>query len=299
MRVVLSLVFALALAITPSRAQKLVYPPSDAAADIASALAKSKADGKHVLIDFGADWCPDCRVLATVMEDPAVAPFLESNFHVVHVDVGRRDKNGDLAEKYGATSAAWIPAVVVLDGGGKTVGFTDEKVRLTRRDTPQTLLPILQAWSPKSIVATAPSFTERAVRVSVALERDAIGGLWLTATFAPVDPDVHVYATDLPADGIDGMGRPTIVSVADDATSSVTGPRFANRPVILDRIEALGQSLPIYPAGAVTLRQRVVRRESSGNALDVRVSYMGCGPQGCLPPVSDRRVRLTAPAGAQ
>src|SRR6187397_1421987 len=77
----------------PAPAPALVYPPSDSAADIAAALRAAKQDGKHVLLDFGADWCPDCRVLGKLFEDPTVAPVAEASFHVVHIDVGRRDKN--------------------------------------------------------------------------------------------------------------------------------------------------------------------------------------------------------------
>ena len=45
---------------------------------VGGALTAAKADGKHVLLDFGADWCPDCRVLGKLFEDPAVAPFVAS-----------------------------------------------------------------------------------------------------------------------------------------------------------------------------------------------------------------------------
>src|SRR5687768_5944101 len=72
-----------------------VYPLGDARADIAAATAAAKRDGKHVILDFGADWCPDCRVLDVVLKDPVVKPFVEANFHIVRIDVGRRDRNGD------------------------------------------------------------------------------------------------------------------------------------------------------------------------------------------------------------
>ena len=72
------------------------YPASDATHDIEAALAAAARDGKYVLLDFGADWCPDCRVLGGLFEDPIVAPFVRRSFHVVRVDVGRRDKNADL-----------------------------------------------------------------------------------------------------------------------------------------------------------------------------------------------------------
>ena len=150
-------------------APALVYPPSDPARDIAAALAAAAKDGKHVLLDFGADWCPDCRVLGAVFEDPAVAPFAAANFHIVHIDVGRRDKNGDVAVKYQATSEEWIPAVVVLDPGGKTVALTDGNVRLTRRTTPEQLLALLKEWAPKKLWVELSSFTERGVGVKLTL----------------------------------------------------------------------------------------------------------------------------------
>src|SRR4249919_2873241 len=84
------------LAQTPA----LSYPASDSAADIDKALSAAARDGKHVLLDFGADWCPDCRVLGALFEDPVVAPFATENFHIVRIDVGRRDKNADLIAKY-------------------------------------------------------------------------------------------------------------------------------------------------------------------------------------------------------
>src|SRR5215469_13165065 len=68
------------------------YPSSDAARDIDAAVAAARQDGKRVLLDFGADWCPDCRVLGGLFEDASVAPIVSANFHVVRIDVGRRDK---------------------------------------------------------------------------------------------------------------------------------------------------------------------------------------------------------------
>ena len=63
-----SVVFSLSVA----RGQSLLYPPSDPAKDIAAALTAAATEHKRVLIDFGADWCPDCRVLGALFEDPQV-----------------------------------------------------------------------------------------------------------------------------------------------------------------------------------------------------------------------------------
>ena len=43
---------------------KKKYPAIEAAAeDVAAALAEARRTGKRVIMNFGADWCPDCWVL--------------------------------------------------------------------------------------------------------------------------------------------------------------------------------------------------------------------------------------------
>jgi thiol:disulfide interchange protein len=105
-----------------------LFPPSDAAKDIATALSLARKDGKRVLLDFGADWCIDCRVLEPLIKEPEVAKFLAANFHLVRVDLGYykgRDgmqKNDDIAKQYGVgTAAVGIPAIVLLDQHGRIV----------------------------------------------------------------------------------------------------------------------------------------------------------------------------------
>lgn len=138
-------------------------PPADPAAsdapynesavpaqDIANALAESEKDGKLVLLDFGANWCPDCVVLSTLFEDPAVKPFLEENFRVVSIDVGEWDKNLDISEKYGSPIDNGIPAVVVLTPNGEVIASTkDGALANARTATPQEILTYLQTWVAK------------------------------------------------------------------------------------------------------------------------------------------------------
>src|SRR5262249_38125919 len=260
-----------------------------------SALASARKDGKRVLLDFGADWCPDCRVLGTLFDDPAVSALADKNFHVVRIDVGRRDKNGDLATKYKATSADWIPAIAVLDPDGSTVAVTDDKVRVTRRTTAAELAALLKEWAPKERHTELGTFVERGVQVSLTLDRDRMGGLWLAGRFAPVNADTHLYSLSLPSDGIQGLGRPTRLALDPDSPLRVTGRAVADRPVISDTLEGVGTVLPIYPAGPVTLRVPVVRAAKTSTRGAVLVSYMACGARGCLPPVTDRKVEITLP----
>jgi thiol-disulfide isomerase/thioredoxin len=286
------LVAAAVLTVAAGQAQTTYYPATDAAKDIDAAFAAAKKDGKRVLLDFGADWCPDCRVLGTLFDQPDVAAIADARFHVVRVDVGRRDKNADLVAKYHATSNDWIPAVVVLDANGNAVATTDDKVRLTRKTTPAELAALLQQWAPD----TDASFVEKGVRVDLRLDRDARGRLWIAGTFTPTQPETHLYAIDLPDDGIQGLGRPTKIALGADSDWRAIGPLEANRSAIDDPIEALHAVLRIYPDGPVTVRLPVAPRTGAvSNRATVAVSYMACGNLGCLPPVQ-KRVAIEARA---
>jgi len=292
---VISAVFAGCVTVYAQTQAPVLYPAGDAAKDVESALASARKDGKRVLLDFGADWCPDCRVLGRLFDDPGVAALADRNFHVVRIDVGRRDKNGDLATKYQATSADWIPAIVVLNPDGTTVAATDDRVRVTRRTTAAELAALLKEWAPKERLADLATFTERGVQVWVSLDRDRMGGLWLAGRFAPVNADTHLYSSSLPSEGIQGLGRPTRIALDQGSPLRVTGRPVADRRVISDTIEGLGTVLPIYPAGPVTLRVPVVRADKASSRGIVLVSYMACGVRGCLPPVTDRKVEITLP----
>jgi thioredoxin 1 len=274
----------------PASAVRQIYPTSDARKSIDAAFVAAARDGKHVLLDFGADWCPDCRVLDTLFDDPAVAAVAASSFHIVRVDVGRRDKNDDLVAAYASTSGDWIPALVVLDPGKNRIAITDDKVRVTRRTTPAELRALLEQWSPKRLVRDLGGFTERGVRVRVSLQENPSRRTWLTATFTPTTSETHLYGKDLPRQGINGLGRPTRLAVVAGTGVTVTGDPVADRIVRDDRLEALNTTLSVYPPGPVSLHLpvRLVQTGRPARA-ELSISYMACGTNGCLPPVSDRR----------
>ncbi len=92
---------------------------TDPRVEIAAGLKKAKAEHKRVILDFGGDWCGDCQVLDIYFHDPMNAELLEKNFVVVHVFIGRMDKNIDLAAKYGVPINRGVPALAVVDSKGK------------------------------------------------------------------------------------------------------------------------------------------------------------------------------------
>jgi thiol:disulfide interchange protein len=116
----LALAALLAFAISPARsANRQIYPdPAQAKADLATALKTAAQTHKRILLDFGGDWCGDCQVLDIYFHDATNRPILESNFVLVHVNIGHIDANLDIAEKYGIPLRKGVPALAVLDENG-------------------------------------------------------------------------------------------------------------------------------------------------------------------------------------
>jgi protein disulfide-isomerase len=120
-----ALVLGLALAATSVFAASPAYDEAaDAKAQIQASLADAKRANVPVLVVFGANWCPDCRVLDMAFKDGASAPLIRQHFKVVKVDVGRFDRNVDIAQAYGVPLKKGIPAVAVLSPAGKVVYTT-------------------------------------------------------------------------------------------------------------------------------------------------------------------------------
>jgi thioredoxin 1 len=86
----------------------------DAKTQIKTALAKAANDKVPLLIVFGADWCGDCKVLDMAMKSGSVAPLITRDFKVVKINVGKFDKNVDIAEMYGVPLKKGIPAVAIV-----------------------------------------------------------------------------------------------------------------------------------------------------------------------------------------
>jgi hypothetical protein len=91
----------------------------------------------------------DCLVLDKLFADHVVRPFLDANFHVVHIDIGHWDRNMDINAQYGNPIEKGVPAAVVLDPAGKMIDSTkDGSLESARKATPEEILARLKKWAP-------------------------------------------------------------------------------------------------------------------------------------------------------
>jgi thiol:disulfide interchange protein len=93
-------------------------PPTSIAwrTNLDEALAEARRDGKRVVVDFTADWCPPCIAMKhDVWPDTEVARVVGSRYVPVLIDT---DRDGATTERYGVRG---IPTVLVLDETGAVI----------------------------------------------------------------------------------------------------------------------------------------------------------------------------------
>lgn len=91
---------------------------ADAEMDINHTLLAAKEEGKLGLLVFGANWCHDSRALAAHFEKPRFESLLRSHYKMTYVDVGQKNRNIDLARKFGVDDIVGTPTVFVTDSEG-------------------------------------------------------------------------------------------------------------------------------------------------------------------------------------
>ena len=97
------------------------------AGEISTAMRCGRARGSKVLLEFTADWCPDCRVMTDLERQGEAAAVLRERYERVRVHVGHWDRHAELRARYGVQS---IATYVVLDAntGARVAQTTVEPV---------------------------------------------------------------------------------------------------------------------------------------------------------------------------
>ena len=122
----------------------------DAGRQVEAARAKAAREGKRLLIDFGGNWCPDCRILAATIDQTELKRFIDSKFVFVAVDIGGKDrgKNQSVGARYGL-KVQGVPALVVVDPKTDKVLNRDQITALAdaRNMSPQGLADYIARWA--------------------------------------------------------------------------------------------------------------------------------------------------------
>lgn len=139
-----------------------VPEPLHHTSDVQEAFSKAEAEGRLVLIDFGAVWCPPCNLMAAqVLEDPENADDL-APFEVVTVDVDTVE-SWEVKDRY---AVGGYPTLVLTTPDGeeidRLVGYPGEEEMLAWLErAPGAAALDLESATPAQAATQARRFAEQ------------------------------------------------------------------------------------------------------------------------------------------
>jgi len=120
------LIGVLSLTLSAQQAVNIYNPDADAKKEVAAAVDNASAEGKHVFLQIGGNWCPWCvRFHKLVTEDMKMDSLMHANYEVVLVNYSKENKNQELLATLGYPQRFGFPVFVILDGTGKVLHIQD------------------------------------------------------------------------------------------------------------------------------------------------------------------------------
>ncbi len=131
---------------------KLYSPTEDAAQQIENAVKKAKAEGKHVFIQIGGNWCIWCaRFDDFVTTDKSIDSLIDLNYVVYHLNYSKENYNHPLLAKYNYPQRFGFPVFLVLDDKGSLI-HTQNSAYLEEGNSysKEKVIGFFKDWSPKA-----------------------------------------------------------------------------------------------------------------------------------------------------
>ncbi len=116
--------------------------------DLAMTVQRAKAEGKHVLVQVGGDWCGWCKRMSQFIEtNKGVRQQVERNFVVMKVTYDQNQKNEPFLSDFPKIKA--YPHLFILDGEGHLLHSQDtEELEQDRSYSETAYLTFLDKWKP-------------------------------------------------------------------------------------------------------------------------------------------------------
>jgi thioredoxin-related protein len=133
--------------------KKIYNPDANAKEEISKAVQKAKAEGKHVFVQIGGNWCPWCLLFhAFINEDPQISKFISENYVFTLLNYSKENKNIELLTKYNNPGRFGYPVFLILDGKGKLIHTQDSGLLEEGKGYNKTKVMTFQAnWTPAAL----------------------------------------------------------------------------------------------------------------------------------------------------
>jgi thioredoxin-related protein len=126
--VILTLVY-LFPAINAQESKKLYDPTLDGMKQIKKAVVKAAKEGKHVLIQYGGNWCSWCiKFDAFCKADTSISNIISANYISVKLNYDPTNKNEEANAHLGNPSRFGFPVFIIVDEKGVVLHIQDSSL---------------------------------------------------------------------------------------------------------------------------------------------------------------------------
>ena len=115
--------------------------------DLKKFINLSVEQNKQSIIIFGANWCPDARLLEAVMQLKLIKKYLDKHSNILHIDVGDYEINTMLFEVFDKNIRDGIPRIFIMDRKGRNINLQDnDTMRKARELSTQDIFDYFQEF---------------------------------------------------------------------------------------------------------------------------------------------------------
>ena len=110
-------------------------------------IKKTLVQNKQPIVIFGANWCPEARLLEGVIRIPVVNNFLERNTNILNIDVGKYEINTELFSFFDGNIKDGIPRVFIMNRMGQNINLhANATMRKAREFSTQDIFDYFQEF---------------------------------------------------------------------------------------------------------------------------------------------------------
>jgi thioredoxin-related protein len=135
-------------------AKKLYDPSLDGMKQIKEAVALAQASNKHVLIQYGGNWCGWCiKFDAFCKADAELTQVINDNYIPVKLNYDPTNKNSAANDYLGNPTRFGFPVFIILDAKGKPIHIQDSALLEEGQGySKQKVLGFFKNWTAAALV---------------------------------------------------------------------------------------------------------------------------------------------------
>jgi len=159
----LTVLMAGASHLTMAQETKKLYDPAlDGMKQIKEAVSQARSSGKHVLIQYGGNWCSWCiKFDAFCKADPDISRLINDNYIPVKLNYSPENRNDASNEYLGNPSRFGCPVFIILDGKGKVLHIQNSALLEEGQGYNQKkVLGFFRNWTASAVVPAKPKAPE-------------------------------------------------------------------------------------------------------------------------------------------